>query len=176
MRCSGNSRRKRPTTMASERLSVSVTRSTSPLYMIFCGRLCSASTTAPASRAAAMATSRNWFIGLLRHSSGEIFPAITHIVSRVHLDHHVPVASGGRRGTGIVAEEILGAQLLIDAIEDCSEFAEIGRIVHRAADAVCDSGDGVFAGGVPAGVGFHFPHDDSIKQDVCGDCCATRIF
>src|SRR5580700_1961274 len=176
MRCSGNSRRKRPTTMASERLSVSVTRSTSPLYMIFCGRLCSVSSTAPASRAAAMATSRNWFIGLLRHSGGEIFLAITHGVSGVHADHYVAVASRWRRGIGIVAEQILGAQLAIDAIKDFAQLAEVGRVVHRAADAVRDGGDGMLARGVPSGVGFHRAHDYSIEQNVGGDRGAARVF
>src|SRR6266446_2610579 len=105
---------------------------------------------------------------LLRAS--EVGLAVADVVGGgVDGDYDGAVGVGGAAGGGIVGEEILGAELAVDAIEDGAEFLGRVGIEHGAAGGVGHGFEGVFTGGVAAAFVFHRADDDGVEERVGAD-------
>src|SRR5713226_4288076 len=99
--------------------------------------------------------------------AGEVGLAVADVVAGgVDGDDDGAVGVGGAARGGIVGEEILGAELAVDAIEDGAEFLVRVGIEHGAAGGVGHGFEGVFTGGVAAAFVFHRADDDGVKERV----------
>src|SRR5258708_34299275 len=84
----------------------------------------------------------------------------------VNGDNDRAVGVGGSARSGVVGEEILGAQLAVDAIEDGSKFLGRVGIEHGAAGGVGHGFQGMLTSGVAAAFIFHWSDDDGVKKRV----------
>src|SRR5712691_1397501 len=109
--------------------------------------------------------------------AGEVGLAVADVVGGgVDGDDDGAVGVGGAARSGVVGEEILGAEFAIDAIEDGAEFQGRVGVEHGAAGGVGHGFEGVFAGGVAAAFVFHRADDDGVKERVGADgFLASRV-
>src|SRR6267378_2152022 len=102
--------------------------------------------------------------GLLR--AGEVGLAMADMVAGGgDGDPDGAVGVGGAARSGIVGQEILGAELAVDAIEDGAQLLGLVGIEHGAR-GVGHGFQSVFTGGVAPVFVFHRADDDGVKQCV----------
>lgn len=111
-----------------------------------------------------------------RRGGREILAAITDCVAALHAQLHVTKRAGRRRRVGIIAQQILGAQLAINAIENRIELVEFVEDEKISAGAVHDGDQGVLAGRVAAVLVFHRADDHGVEKSFGGDGPAARVF
>src|SRR6266852_6284524 len=99
--------------------------------------------------------------------AGEVGLAVADVVGGgVDGDDDGAVGVGGAARSGVVGEEVLGAEFAVDAIEDGAEFLGRVGIEHGAAGGVGHGFEGVFTGSVAAVFVFHRADDDGVKERV----------
>ena len=103
---------------------------------------------------------------LSRRTRGEVFPPVANRITGFHPHFHMTQTAGGRDRTRIIPQQILGAKLAIDAIKHFLELIEGVENELRAAGAIGDGDQGVFAGGIAAVLIFQWTNNDGIKQGV----------
>src|SRR5712692_7410231 len=79
------------------------------------------------------------------------------------------VGVGRAAGSGIVGQEILGAKLAVDAIEDGAQVLGRVGIEHGAAGGVGHGFQRVFTGGVAAALVLHRTDNDGVEERVGED-------
>src|SRR5260370_29940643 len=97
--------------------------------------------------------------------ASEVGPAVADLIAgRINRDDDRAVGVGGTARSRVVGQEILRAELTVDAIEDGAEF--LGRVgkKHGAAGGVGHGFEGVFAGGVSAAFVFYPADYDRVKK------------
>ncbi len=95
--------------------------------------------------------------------AGEVGLAVADVVGGgVDGDDDGAVGVGGAAGSGVVGEEILGAEFAVDAVEDGAEFLGRVGVEHGAAGGVGHGFEGVLAGGVAAALVFHRADDENL--------------
>src|SRR5260370_24894648 len=107
--------------------------------------------------------------------ASEVGPAVAGLIAgRINRDDDRAVGVGGTARSRVVGQEILRAELTVDAIKDSAQL--LGRVgkKHGAAGGVGHGFEGVFAGGVAAAFVFHGADDDSVKKSVGEDCLFAR--
>src|SRR6202158_3152490 len=99
--------------------------------------------------------------------AGEVGLAMADVVAgRGDGDLDGAVGVGGAARGGIVGQEILGAELAVDAIEDGAQLLGLVGIEHGAARGVGHGFQSVFTSGVAPAFVFHRADDDGVKQRV----------
>src|SRR5216684_9408148 len=102
--------------------------------------------------------------------AGEVGLAVADVVGGgVDGDDDGAVGVGGAAGGGVVGEEILSAELAVDAVEDGAELLGCVGVEHGAAGGVGHGFEGVFAGGVAAAFVFHRADDDGVEERAGDD-------
>src|SRR6202030_464428 len=103
---------------------------------------------------------------------GEVGLAVADVVGGgIDGDNDGAVGVGGAARGGVVGEEILGAELAVDAVEDGAEFLGGIGIEHGATGGVGHGFEGVFTGGIAAAFVFHRADDDGVEERVGADGC-----
>src|SRR2546426_491803 len=101
---------------------------------------------------------------------GEVRPAVADlIVGGVNRDYDGAVSVGGAARSGVVGQEILGAGVAVDTIEDGAQFLGRVGIEHGAASGVRHGFEGVLASGVAAAFVFYWAGDGGVKKRLGGD-------